>query len=80
MLQEEYSDIVRRAEENPSVKIKMYDGELPFVLVILDGYVVYAGVDGDGVTRALLTNNSSTAVNQAEQMYSSYAEEAEQIL
>lgn len=80
VLQEEYSDIVRRAEENPSIKLKMYDGELPFVLVILDEYVVYAGVDEDGVTRALLTNDSSTAVNHAEQMYGSYAEEAEQIL
>lgn len=80
VLRNDYPDLVERASQNPSITIKVYDGELPFVLFILDDRVVYAAFDENGMTRALLTNTSSASIRHAEKTYESYASEAEPLV
>lgn len=76
VLRNDYPDLIERAQENPSITIKVYDDELPFVLFILDDRVVYAAFDDNGMTRALLTNTTEASLEHARKTYREYADEA----
>jgi predicted transcriptional regulator len=71
-----FSDLTQEMLDTGRFKIRVYHGEIPYFVGILDD-TVQIGVDENGEPRALLEAESPDVLSWAEAKYDSYKEDAE---
>lgn len=78
----DYDDRITEAFETGDLRVRQFDGELPFALLVVDGPNQQVGIvvyDRGGELRGYITNDSDYAIDWASRVWSRYVDESRRV-